>query len=1032
MAINIAAEIKERLDLVDVVARYIPLEKVGRSLKALCPFHNEQTASFIVFPHTQSWHCFGCGRGGDHFDFVMQRENWDFRTALRELARQANVHLGGAESIAAFEAARAQEDAFTVAARHYHQALAANAEAQTYVTSRGWTAETVAAAGLGYFDGDWNAVRAALRAAGIDLETPAAKALLKMPPGLLVYPHVERGRVVYLAGRGIQEKRHWNLPQDLVGSKQPYYNAVWRGAVPLVVVVEGQADAITLAQWNIPAVALAGCAPPSPSQGETRGEGGAGRGEGGTHIKALARCATVVIALDSDDAGQAAVPDLAAALLKAGVIATRLRIVRWPAKDANAWQQEGAVTPNDVQDLLGAAPTWLAVLLEQAVAISDDLARDTAIYNLFAVLPALTTLELARHKQDVVDRLDITVETFETLLKAARRDAGLNPNGLPQYVVIGGRLCNRTFDAQGNERVIPLANFQARIIADIVEDDGETQERRFVIEGHLADGRNLSKIEVEAGEFAQMNWPLPQWGAAAAVSAGNSSKDHLRVAILTTSKAVEKRYEYSHLGWRHIDERWIYLSAAGAVGQEGVQVRVINDLAAYRLPAQPLHVAEAMRASLRFLDTGEHAMTVPLWAAVYLAPLSSLVNPAFTIWLFGTTGSLKSTATALAMCHYGRFAYNTPPASWTGTTNALEMKAFLVKDALLWIDDFVTQSTIAGSNELKAKADQLLRDWGNRAGRSRMNAELKLRRTFVPRGLVISTAEQLPPGQSILSRLFAVEATPTMMTRGQGSPLSLAQAHDAPLYPHAMTGYLVWLAEQYDTLATALPERMFHYTEAARAEGVHLRMPANVATLFVGYELGLDFARSLAVLDADTHTALRQEGWTTLLDLAARQTAMVVEEKPVELYLSALEQMLAVGAVYLRHRVTPDESATMWPVARAVAAEFLGWYDDRYYYLLPKVAYGAVWRFYRASGVVFPDTERGVREKLLEQHLLFPQHDSQADRFTYRLPQGAEQPRVLRIARPQPAPSVDVGTAGNPGITGAAIAQELFQYEPPS
>jgi hypothetical protein len=109
--------------------------------------------------------------------------------------------------------------------------------------------------------------------------------------------------------------------------------------------------------------------------------------------------------------------------------------------------------------------------------------------------------------------------------------------------------------------------------------------------------------------------------------------------------------------------------------------------------------------------------------------------------------------------------------------------------------------------------------------------------------------------------------------------------------------------------------------------------------------------------------------------------------------------MLAVGAVHLRHRETPDTSDTIWPVNRTVQSEFLGWYDEYYYYLLPKIAFGAVWRFYRAGGVVFPDTERGVREKLLEQHLLFPQPDSRADRYTYRLTLGADAPRVLRIAR---------------------------------
>ncbi len=1017
---NIAEEIKDRLDIVDYIGRHVRLDKAGRNFKGLCPFHAEKTPSFIVWPGSQSWHCFGaCNTGGDLFDFVQMRDKLDFGDALRQLARDAGITLtANPEATARWEATRAQQEILTSAARHYRACLQASPEALNYAHSRGWTDDTIKQAGLGYFDGDWNAVRVALAGAGVDPQAPAAQAVLKMPPKLLVYPHVQRGRVTYLAGRGLVEKRHWNLPQDLVGAKQPYYNHAWQTGASSVVVVEGQADAITLAQWGIPAIALAGCGIPKTGAQDRPAPGDNRDTSGPALITALARCATVAIGLDADPAGSDAIDDLAAALLHAGVTATRIRIIRWPEKDANDWLKAGA-RAEDANALLQAAPTWLHELIGQAAVIDDEYTRDAAIYQVFNVLPALTTLELARWTDPIMGSLALTRDTFETLLRAARREAGLNDNGRPQYAVLAGRLVHRTLDQHGNEKVNPLCNFTAHIQADIVEDDGERQERRFLVAGRHAGGHNLPPIEIEAGEFAQMNWPLIKWGASAAVSAGNSSKDHLRVAILTTSRNIEKRYEYSHLGWRKVDDgsgsRIIYLSANGAIGMDGVQVRLLQDLAAYRLPLVAQDPKAAMQASLRFLATGDHAMTIPLWAAVYLAPLSSVISPSFTIWLFGTTGSLKSTATALAMCHFGKFAYNTPPASWTGTANALELKAFLCKDSLLWVDDFVTQSTIAGTNELKAKADQLLRDWGNRAGRSRMTAELKLRRTFVPRGLVLSTAEQLPPGQSILSRLFAVEATPTMMTRGQGSPLSQAQQDDAPRYPHAMTGYLTWLAGQYDQLTADLPEKLFRYTEAARSEGAHLRMPANVATMFLGAETGLAYALAIGAIDQPAAAELRQAAWATLLELAAKQNAMVIEEKPVELYLSAIEQMLATGTAHLRHRDTPDNPDAVWPQARTVTSEFLGWYDDYYFYLIPKVAFGAVWRFYRASGVVFPDTERGVREKLLEQKLLFPQADSKADRYTYRLSVKGDAPRVLRIARPQdPKEGTDNAQNGQP------------------
>jgi len=87
-------EIKERLDIVETISAYVPLKRAGRHYKGLCPFHAEKTPSFVVFPETGTWHCFGaCSTGGDIFTFIMRRENLDFQEALELLARRAGIEL---------------------------------------------------------------------------------------------------------------------------------------------------------------------------------------------------------------------------------------------------------------------------------------------------------------------------------------------------------------------------------------------------------------------------------------------------------------------------------------------------------------------------------------------------------------------------------------------------------------------------------------------------------------------------------------------------------------------------------------------------------------------------------------------------------------------------------------------------------------------------------------------------------------------------------------------------------------------------
>ena len=159
---SVTDEIKDRIDIVDLVSESVELRRTGRNFTGFCPFHhNVNTPSFVVFPDTQTWKCFGeCDEGGDLFNFVMKREGWEFAEALRSMAERAGVVLQPLTP----EAREEQEEGERLrslleeAVIYYHHHLKnteAGKAAIAYLDQRGLTQETIEAFGLGYAPQGW-------------------------------------------------------------------------------------------------------------------------------------------------------------------------------------------------------------------------------------------------------------------------------------------------------------------------------------------------------------------------------------------------------------------------------------------------------------------------------------------------------------------------------------------------------------------------------------------------------------------------------------------------------------------------------------------------------------------------------------------------------------------------------------------------------------------------------------------------------------------------------------------------------------
>ena len=182
---SVVDEIKERLSIVDVVSEYVNLRRSGRNYVGFCPFHaNTRTPSFVVFPETGTWHCFGaCGTGGDIFTFIQRKENLDFREALELLAARAGVPLeprSPSES-AEEEANERLRSALSAAAMYYHNLLLRAPEAESaraYVHRRELADKTVQTWQLGYSLNRWDAILQYLTQRGFTIDELAKAGLV--------------------------------------------------------------------------------------------------------------------------------------------------------------------------------------------------------------------------------------------------------------------------------------------------------------------------------------------------------------------------------------------------------------------------------------------------------------------------------------------------------------------------------------------------------------------------------------------------------------------------------------------------------------------------------------------------------------------------------------------------------------------------------------------------------------------------------------------------------------------------------------
>lgn len=416
-------ELKMRNDIESVISSYVNLKRRGSNLIGSCPFHNEKTPSFTIWPEKGSYYCFGCGAGGDVITFIMQIERLDYVEAVKLLAERVGMQLpvDGEEDKLSKLKSRIY-DANRAAAKFYYERLISpeGKEALSYLTGRGLLPKTIKQFGLGYAPDEWDALVKHLKSLGFtDYELKQANLVSETKKGSLIdryrnrvmFPVIDiRGNFIAFSGRKLKEEdyggKYVNTSDTPVYKKSANMfalNFAKNHCAERVILVEGNMDVISLHQagFNMAVAAL-------------------GTAFTADQARLLARYSDeVVVTMDADSAGAKSTDKVLKILAEAGV---KARILRLPdCKDPDDYIKKHGATR--FKALLDGAVSDIEYKLHQASEGIDLLTSDGKIEYLKKSIAILAPLDELSKELYAGKLSELCGVSKEAILSAAEKEA---------------------------------------------------------------------------------------------------------------------------------------------------------------------------------------------------------------------------------------------------------------------------------------------------------------------------------------------------------------------------------------------------------------------------------------------------------------------------------------------------------------------------------------------------------------------------------------------------------------------------------
>lgn len=553
-----------------------------------------------------------------------------------------------------------------------------------------------------------------------------------------------------------------------------------------------------------------------------------------------------------------------------------------------------------------------------------------------------------------------------------------------------GEIVNAKNDPIAN--IIPIPKKQVRVKKEI--QDEVYIEISFIIDGN----KQIDNIKLTALDMTNAKWVTSYLGMDAIVYPGKE-KEFLLI-IKKLFRHVETVQEYSNIGWiKQSNGQYKYLDYNGSLGDGDIKVNIEDNFSKYTFPRENGDIGVAINQVLGLLEVVEKRIAYILLSLVYLCPLLEFIGhksklPEFVVWLYGFTGTHKTTIAKLFLSHFGNFNSGVP-ASFNDIYASIERKAYKLKDSLLLLDDFCPQQSYRETQNINTIAEKVVRAYGDRTSRGRLTVTMESQTQFIPRGMMIITGESTVPGNSTAARLIPISLNKDNVNLNK---LTEAQEH-TDLLGISMREYILWIEKEANSncedFVDTLNENYKVWLDDIRENAVetHGRSYEAVAWLLVALDLMYQFFCSIGVVKEEEAGLALEEARDEFLELIKVKDELTKAENPIDLFLDTIKDLLTSQSITVKDL---DSGEVIGNKYKAIE----GYCDSEYYYFNSNTIYGLVKIKLSKAGIYFQLPIRALLKQLADEDIIKVEDKNNLPKKTIKNEDGTStRLRLIHIKR---------------------------------